>query len=186
PLRSEEDHHPVPALLQYARERISAVRRAFQGAAPQRGDRAAGRRRQAQAGRGAAGGAGHLPRLVLPGAPQRHQRGAAAGADLDRGQGEGDGPQSHGAVLLRRGRRPGEGSMKRLVVVTAAAAGLACTSLSTVQTASPVGAGKTRIAIAPQVTTFTPPTGGPFGGGPNASTAVVVPNLELAARFGLS
>ena len=38
--------------------------------------------------------------------------------------------------------------MKRLVVVTAAAAGLACTSLSTVQTASPVGAGKTRIAIA--------------------------------------
>ncbi|TMB07527.1 MAG: hypothetical protein E6J64_04725 [Deltaproteobacteria bacterium] len=76
--------------------------------------------------------------------------------------------------------------MKRLVVVAAAAAGLACTSLSTVQTASPVGAGKTRIAIAPQVTTFTPPTGGPFGGGPNASTAVVVPNLELAARFGLS
>jgi hypothetical protein len=43
-----------------------------------------------------------------------------------------------------------------------------------------------RVAIAPQVTTFKPPTGGPFGGGPNPSTVVVLPNVEVAARFGLS
>jgi hypothetical protein len=76
--------------------------------------------------------------------------------------------------------------MKRSLPMAVGAGLVACTSFSTVQTASPVGAGKTRVAIAPQFTTFKPPTGGPFGGGPNASTAVVVPNVELAARFGLS
>jgi hypothetical protein len=76
--------------------------------------------------------------------------------------------------------------MNRSLVVAAAAGLVSCTSFSTLQTASPVGAGKMRVAIAPQVTTFKPPTGGPFGGGPNPSTAVAVPNVEVAARFGFS
>src|SRR2546430_401120 len=76
--------------------------------------------------------------------------------------------------------------MKRSLAVALAIGLMACTAVSTGQTASPGGAGKTRNAIAPPVSTFRPPPGGPFGGGPNPSTAVVAPNVEVAARFGLS
>ena len=45
--RGDQDRHPVPALLQHARQRVPAVRRRLRGDPPQRAADAAGRGRQA-------------------------------------------------------------------------------------------------------------------------------------------
>ena len=66
-----QDHHAVPALLQHAEERVPAARRQLRGRAPLPADQRARRRRPALAGGRDARGARHLPRLVLPRAPQR-------------------------------------------------------------------------------------------------------------------
>ena len=60
----EEDHHPVPALLQHAEERVPAARRQLRGRPPQPAARVADRDRPARRQRGHARGAGHVPRLA--------------------------------------------------------------------------------------------------------------------------
>src|SRR5947199_40873 len=74
-------------------------------AAPGGADHAARRRWPTQARAGSGGRADHLPRQLLPRPPQRHQRGAAAGAGFTGSEGAGDGAQPQRDLLLRRGRR---------------------------------------------------------------------------------
>ena len=75
----EEDHHPVPALLQHAEERVPAARRQLRGRAPQPVPRVADRDGQARPVEARARGAGRLPRLLLPRSPQRRLPGAPQG-----------------------------------------------------------------------------------------------------------
>ena len=75
--RRHEDHRQLPALLQHARERVPRLRRQLRGDPPLRAARA---RSCARAGSSPArddGADDHLPRLLLPRAPQRRARGAA-------------------------------------------------------------------------------------------------------------
>jgi hypothetical protein len=67
----EEDHHPVPALLQHAEERVPAARRQLRGHPPHPVARVADRHRQARREPGHARRAHHLPRQLLPRPPQR-------------------------------------------------------------------------------------------------------------------
>ena len=103
----EEDHHPVPALLQHAAQRVPADRRELRGHPPHAAARAADRQRPARRQPGHARGAHHLPRLVLPRSPQRRVPRAAQGRRLDQGhRGRRDAAQRHQGHVLRRRRRP--------------------------------------------------------------------------------
>ena len=75
----EEDHHPVPALLQHPAKRVPAARRPLRGRAPQPVPRVARRRGPARPDRGPTRRARRLPRQLLPRSPQRHLHGAPQG-----------------------------------------------------------------------------------------------------------
>ena len=75
-LRGAEDRDALPALLQHAEERVPAVRRRVRGD-PLHRVRGGADPRRAHPSCQSGPALGGLPRLVLPGAPQRHLRGAA-------------------------------------------------------------------------------------------------------------
>ena len=64
--------HELPPLLQHARARVRGLRRPLRGRPPHRAARHAPARRPARGARGHGGD--HVPRLVLPRAPQRRRR----------------------------------------------------------------------------------------------------------------
>ena len=102
-----QDRHPVPALLQHARQRVPPAWGALRGGASQPAAGVAGVRRNAGPGGRQSRGAGGLPRQLLSGPPQRRLHGAPAGAELaGRHRGGGGSPQRHQRNVLRCGRRP--------------------------------------------------------------------------------
>ena len=98
----DADRHELPALLQHARQRVRGLRRPLRGDPPHRAARGAPARRTARPAR--RGGRDHVPRLVLPRAPQRRPRGTARDRLAHR-QAARDGAQRQADVLLRRRRR---------------------------------------------------------------------------------
>ena len=73
--RRDEDRRELPALLQHARERVPGLRRPLRGRPPHGAARRPGREGPPGADRRRR--VDHLPRLVLPRAPQRRARRAA-------------------------------------------------------------------------------------------------------------
>ena len=102
--RRHEDRRQLPALLQHARQRVPRLRRPLRGDPPLR---AALARSCATAGcaRALRTPVDHLPRLLLPRAPQRRARRAARARRRGRRAGR-DGALGQADVLLRRRRRP--------------------------------------------------------------------------------
>ena len=101
----KQDHHPVPALLQHAAQRVPPARRALRGRAPLPAAGVADRQRTARRQPGDARGAHHLPRLVLPRPAQRRLPRTAQGRRLDQGhRGRRDAAQRDEGDVLR-GRR---------------------------------------------------------------------------------
>ena len=103
----EEDHHPVPALLQHAAERVPPARRQLRGRAPHAAARTAHRLGPTRRVPGDARRAHHLPRLVLPRSAQRRLPRAPQGRGLDQGRrGRRDAAQRHQGHVLRCRRGP--------------------------------------------------------------------------------
>ena len=105
PLQRQEDRHGLPPLLQHHQERVPPPGRQLRGDALQRVRSRAYSPGQDQAGchdRRVDG----VPRLVLPGPPQRGLRRAPRGGRGHTGaQAGGDGAAARARLLLRRGRR---------------------------------------------------------------------------------
>ena len=102
-----QDHHPVPPLLQHAGQRVPPARRALRRRAPQPAAGDPDRDREAGPERGPPRGAARLPRLLLPGPPQRRVPGAPEGHRQPRWRRGGRGPpQRHQGDVLRRRRGP--------------------------------------------------------------------------------
>jgi len=123
----EEDHHPVPALLQHAAERVPAARRPLRGHPPQRVPLAARGGRQPRHDQRGARRAHRLPRRLLPRSPQRHLHGAPQGHRIARWRGGARGrAQRHEEHVLRCRWRPlldgGDGRQGRQRGALAAAA----------------------------------------------------------------
>ena len=110
-LQGEAHRHHLPPLLQHDEERVSALRRQVRGA-PLRSVRGGAHQAGTIAAPSHGAGDGCLPRLVLPGTPQRRLRRAPEHCEGHSGFGAGgDGPPQPGTGLLlrRRGRPPVDG-----------------------------------------------------------------------------
>ena len=135
----EEDHHPVPALLQHAHERVPAARRELRGRPPQPVPRVADRPGQARPPRRPARGAGRLPRQLLPRSPQRRvPRAPQRDRPARRHRGRRSRAQRHqGHVLRRRWRSHVDGGDDRHEGERRSSEELIATGASRIATACP-------------------------------------------------